>query len=312
MNNKKKMHNSVLLKESIKELKIKKDGLYIDATFGYGGHSKLILKSLNDNGMLYAFDQDPDAIAYAHTIKSNKIKIFHTRFSQIYKIACNENINGKVDGILIDLGMSNVQLQTASRGFSFMKDGLLDMRMNPQLGIPAFEWLNKEKEKNIAAVIKNFGEERFYKKIAYNIVQQAKKKPITRTIDLVNIIQRIIPKKTGLKHPATRTFQAIRIYINEELNEVNNVLLNAVKVLKKNGRIAIISFHSLEDRIIKKFMNNFGKMKEFPSNMPINEIQKKHFCKPILKIFKKIKPSQDEIYNNPSARSAILRVAEKK
>ncbi|QCI26716.1 16S rRNA (cytosine(1402)-N(4))-methyltransferase RsmH [Buchnera aphidicola (Thelaxes californica)] len=307
----KTLHIPVLLNESIQALQIKEDGTYIDATFGYGGHTKQILKKLGKTGMLYAFDRDPYSIDYSKKIKETRLKVYQKKFSKIYEFATQKKIIGKIDGIIIDLGISNMQIKNASRGFSFTNNGILDMRMNPQEGIPAYKWLLTTKEKKIAEIIKKFGEEKYSKKIAYQIVQQNKIKPIKYTHELVKIIKKIIPIKIGNKHPATRTFQAIRIYINQEITELKSILATSLKILKKNGKLTIISFHSLEDRIIKKFMIKFGKTKQFPKNMPINETQIKFLSKPILSIKKKIKPSFKEILNNPSSRSAILRIAKK-
>ncbi|WP_343128755.1 16S rRNA (cytosine(1402)-N(4))-methyltransferase RsmH [Buchnera aphidicola (Kurisakia onigurumii)] len=305
------MHISVLSTESIKQLKIKKNGIYIDATFGYGGHSNLILKKLNQYGKLFSIDKDPESIKFSKKIKDPKFNIIHDNFSNIYKLSIKYNIEKKIDGILLDLGISTPQINTPERGFSFKIDGPLDMRMNPNYGISAADWIANATENELSSVIKNFGEERFHKKIAYHIFQRKKIKPIRRTIELSEIITKIISHKKRKKHPATKTFQAIRIYINKELEEIKKVLKNSLKILKKGGRLVVISFHSLEDRIVKKFMNKYGKKPSIPRGLPITEHQIDKFKKIKLKIIKKIKPTTIEILKNPKSRSAILRVAEK-
>ncbi|XBC40943.1 MAG: 16S rRNA (cytosine(1402)-N(4))-methyltransferase RsmH [Buchnera aphidicola (Nurudea yanoniella)] len=305
------IHTPVLVKEITKYLKIKKNGIYIDCTFGCGGHTKEILKHLNKTGKLYAIDKDPFSIDIAHKIKDNRFTIIPGNFSHILQKFQKKNIkNKKVNGILLDLGVSSIQIDNSHRGFSFLLDGPLDMRMNPDIGITAAQWLIKSNAKTISKVLYEFGEERFSKKIANTIVKKNKIEPITRTLQLAKLIKKIVPKHK--KHPATRTFQAIRIYINKELYELTEALKHALKILSPGGRLLIISFHSLEDRIVKNFFLKNSKAPYIPPGIAINETQIKSLKNIKLKTIKKIKPTISEIHHNPRARSAILRIAEKR
>ncbi|QCI15909.1 16S rRNA (cytosine(1402)-N(4))-methyltransferase RsmH [Buchnera aphidicola] len=303
-------HIPVMKKELIHSLKIKKNGIYIDSTFGSGGHSNEILKKIGKDGKLYSIDRDPIAVSIGKTIKDSRFHIINTTFSKLLDYASNENITGKVNGIIFDLGVSSIQLDNNKRGFSFKKDGPLDMRMNPNYGLSAADWLFKSTVEEIAFVLKNFGEERFSKKIAYAIKNRNKIKKITSTFELSNIVRATIPIKNKFKHPARRTFQAIRIYINQELEEIKKGLKSALKILKPGGRLSIISFHSLEDRIVKKFMIKNSVKATVPYGMPITEKQLNQLkiCK--LKMIDRILPTKKEINDNPRARSSILRIAE--
>ncbi|WP_425619781.1 16S rRNA (cytosine(1402)-N(4))-methyltransferase RsmH [Buchnera aphidicola] len=305
-------HIPVMKKEIIHHLKIKKNGIYIDSTFGMGGHTKEILKNLGNNGKLYAIDQDPESYCIGKNIKDERFQIHHQNFSKLLDYAQNQKIVGKVDGIIFDLGISSIQLDNNYRGFSFKKDGPLDMRMNPQYGISAADWLFSSSIKEIAYVLKTFGEERFSNKIAYAIKKFSNIKKITNTLELSNIIRYAIPTKYMFKHPARRSFQAIRIHINQELKEIQTALESTIEILKPGGRILIISFHSLEDRIVKKFISKNSRSNIVPHGIPITEKQlnKLKTCK--LKVIDRIFPSQFEIQYNPRARSSILRIAEKK
>ncbi|WP_459563195.1 16S rRNA (cytosine(1402)-N(4))-methyltransferase RsmH [Candidatus Psyllophila symbiotica] len=283
---KKYKHISVLLNESIENLKIKSDGIYIDSTFGCGGHSKIILSKLGKKGKLFSLDRDPESINIANNIKDSRFKILNLNFSNLYKI----NLNGKINGILFDLGLSSIQLDNPNRGFSFINDGILDMRMNQKIGNSAIDWLNNSNIKEMCHVFKKFGEERFSKRISKAIYKYNKIKPITRTKELSNLVKLNCSKFYDTKHPATRIFQAIRIYINNEIEEIKNGLKHSLKLLSSKGRLCIISFHSLEDRVVKNFIKfNSSKFKSLG----------------------KIKPSLIEIKKNIRARSAILRIAEK-
>ena len=304
------VHTSVLTKKVIKYLKIKKNGTYIDCTFGGGGHSREILKKLGINGKLYSLDQDPQAIKIGKKIEDPRFKIFLDKFSNIernLKIVKNTN---KIDGILLDLGVSSLQLNSHIRGFSFMNDGPLDMRMNPKIGISVCEWLKKTNQKKIEWVIKNFGEDKYAKKIARAIVLQNKRKIIKSTLDLVKVIKQSIPIYDKFKHPATRTFQAFRIYINQEITELKKILKIIINLLSSGSRIAIISFHSIEDRIVKNFIKNNSTHPSIPKGLPITEIQIKKQTKKKIRFIKRIKPTISEIQKNPRARSAILRICE--
>ncbi|CAL4042756.1 Ribosomal RNA small subunit methyltransferase H [Buchnera aphidicola (Pemphigus populi)] len=304
-------HIPVLLQESINSLNIKKNGIYIDCTFGEGGHSLKILEKLGKKGILYAIDRDPNAIIVANKIKDPRFHIIHGLFSNILHYAKKKNIFGKINGILLDLGTSYLQLNNPERGFSFMQDGPLDMRMNPTNGISAACWLNKAKRNEISSILKDFGEERFANRIAISILNQKKIKPILRTKELANLIKSCTPVYNKFKHPATRSFQAIRIYINQEIEEIKTVLINALKILIPGGRLSIISFHSLEDRIVKKFIKKYSQKAQVPLGLPITEKKLNALKKIKLKIIEKTFPSKNEIIFNPRSRSAILRVAEK-
>lgn len=299
-------------KEIIKSLQIKKNGIYIDSTFGMGGHSIEILKKIGKEGKLYSVDKDPTAVLIGNQIKDKRFHIIHENFSKILHHIKFKNIIGKVNGIIFDLGASSLQIDDEKRGFSFKKNGPLDMRMNPNSGISASDWLFKSDIKTISFVLKNFGEERFSKRIAYAIKSYCKKKKIKTTFELVEIIKKAIPIKNKFKHPAKRSFQAIRIYINQEFEEIQNSLENTLKILKPGGRISVISFHSLEDRIVKNFMIKNSKKEAVPYGLPITEKQlnKLKICK--LKIINRIFPNQKEIEKNPRSRSSILRIAELK
>ncbi|NVO99296.1 16S rRNA (cytosine(1402)-N(4))-methyltransferase RsmH, partial [Photobacterium damselae subsp. damselae] len=269
-------HVSVLLHESVDGLAIKPDGIYIDGTFGRGGHSRLILSKLGENGRLYSIDRDPQAIAEAQKIDDPRFNIIHGPFSGMEKYMEERDLIGRVDGILLDLGVSSPQLDDAERGFSFMRDGPLDMRMDPTSGQAASEWLATADASDIAWVLKEFGEERFAKRIARGIVEHREdpeKEPLTRTLQLANLIAQVSPFKDKHKHPATRSFQAIRIYINSELDEIATALNGAVNILAPGGRLSVISFHSLEDRMVKRFMRNKSKGPEIPAGLPLTEEQ---------------------------------------
>lgn len=305
-------HVSVLLDESIDALAIKPDGIYIDCTFGRGGHSGKILQQLGPNGRLYAIDRDPTAIAEAQKFADNPcFNIDHSPFSELAAIAQAHGINGKVDGILMDLGVSSPQLDEADRGFSFMKSGPLDMRMDFSKGITAADWLAKAEEEDIVFALKTYGEEKFAKRIARKIIATRDESPITTTDQLAELVRATVPKsKVEKKHPATRTFQGIRIYINSELVEIEKALAGSLDVLKAGGRLSVISFHSLEDRIVKQFVRKQSQGKQVPRGLPVTdaELNKGIKLKPIGKA---LKPSEDEITRNSRARSSVLRVAER-
>jgi len=303
------MHKSVLFDESIEALNIKPDGIYIDGTFGRGGHAQEILSRLGQSGRLYAFDKDPDAIRHSKEIFANEKRfvIVQDSFGNLKQNADLWGITHKVDGILLDLGVSSPQLDDASRGFSFLRDGPLDMRMNPDAGLSAAEWLAQEKESEIARVLKVYGEERYAKRIAKAIVKARDESEFTSTKQLADVVAAAHPAWEKHKHPATRAFQAIRIFINEELSDVELCLQQSLDVLTVGGRLAVISFHSLEDRIVKRFIQQNVKGDEFPLDLPVMNSALKQKLK---KIGKLITPSDQEIDKNPRARSAKLRVAE--
>ncbi|MDP0098043.1 16S rRNA (cytosine(1402)-N(4))-methyltransferase RsmH [Glaesserella parasuis] len=306
-------HITVLLHEAVDGLAIKPNGTYIDGTFGRGGHSRLILSKLGEQGRLIAIDRDPRAIAEAKTITDPRFQIVHSTFSSIPEICEELGLIGKIDGILLDLGVSSPQLDEAERGFSFMRDGPLDMRMDTTKGLSAMEWLAQVSVDDLAWVLKEFGEERFAKRIAQAVVSYNKSasEKISRTLQLAQIIADAVPFKDKHKHPATRSFQAIRIYINSELDELEKALNSALTVLAPEGRLSIISFHSLEDRMVKQFMRKQSKGETVPKGLPILESELNKNI-PLKTVGKAIMPSEAEIEANPRSRSAVLRVAEKR
>lgn len=303
-------HITVLLHEAVGGLAIRPDGIYIDGTFGRGGHSRLILSQLGPQGRLIAIDRDPQAIAEAATIDDPRFQIVHGPFSNVQQYVEELGLTGKVDGFLLDLGVSSPQLDDAERGFSFMRDGPLDMRMDPSCGFSAAEWLQKAEAEDIAWVLKTFGEERFAKRIARAIVERNQSEPMTRTRELAELVAAASPVKEKHKHPATRTFQAIRIYINSELEEIERALDASLTILAPGGRLSVISFHSLEDRIVKRFIRRQSKGPEIPDGLPLTEAQLAG-GKKMLTIGKAIKPSEEEIEQNARSRSSVLRVAER-
>lgn len=312
-------HLTVLLHETVDGLALvdgRENGIYIDGTFGRGGHSRLILSKLSENGRLIAIDRDPRAIAEAQTIQDSRFHIEHNSFSHLPEICEKLGLTGKIDGILLDLGVSSPQLDDAERGFSFMKDGPLDMRMDTTKGLSAAEWLAQVSIDDLAWVLKTFGEERFAKRIATAIVNynrsavEKNEEIINRTLQLAEIISNAVPFKDKHKHPATRSFQAIRIFINSELDELESVLNSAISVLAPQGRLSIISFHSLEDRMVKHFMRKQSKGEDVPKGLPLREDQIKRHCT-LRVIGKAIQASAEEVAANPRSRSAVLRVAEK-
>jgi 16S rRNA (cytosine1402-N4)-methyltransferase len=304
-------HLAVLLQESIDGLAIKPDGIYMDATFGRGGHSRQILKALSPKGQLIAIDRDLSAIEAAKSLADDpRFSIHHRPFSELQAVAEELGLIGKIDGILMDLGVSSPQLDDAERGFSFMRNGPLDMRMDTTRGVSAADWLAVAEEQDITQVIKEFGEEKFGKRIAHGIVNARQIAPITDTAQLAEIIDLAVPVKDKYKNPATRSFQAIRIYVNSELDEIKTGLKAALNTLAPQGRLAVISFHSLEDRLVKRFVREQSRGLNVPHGMPIlqAEIDAAKAMKPIGKA---IKPSADELKRNVRARSSVLRVAEK-
>ncbi len=300
-------HKTVLLNEAVVALDIKENGHYVDATFGRGGHSKNLLCHLNGSGKLLVIDRDLEAIEVAKKLakENNNVLIEHGAFEMLEQMI-NKTFKDKADGILFDLGISSPQIDQAERGFSFNKDGPLDMRMDTTTGETAAQWLNRADWKEMSKVFWRYGEEKKATAIAKEIVIYREEiKPLETTSELVGIIEKI--NKYSKKHPATRSFQAIRIHINRELEQIENVLPTAVKSLKKGGRLVVISFHSLEDRIVKRFMKKHSTSGKFDKRMPIAPVDTA-----ILKIIgKPVKASDIELDNNPRARSAIMRVAEK-
>ena len=304
-------HTTVLLDEAVNGLNIREDGIYIDGTFGRGGHSRLILSQLGEKGQLLAIDRDPQAIAAAAQIQDPRFSIVHGPFSALAEYVEERGLTGKIDGVLLDLGVSSPQLDDAERGFSFMRDGPLDMRMDPTRGQSAAEWLMNAEEADIAFVIKTYGEEKFGKRIARAIVERNREQPMTRTKELATVIAAAMPVKDKFKHPATRTFQAIRIWINSELEEIDTALKGAMSVLAPGGRLSVISFHSLEDRLVKRFMRDQSRGPQVPAGIPMTESQLKALGGRELKTLGKLIPGEAEVNENPRARSSVLRIAER-
>ena len=295
-------------------LDIKPDGIYVDGTFGRGGHAGAILEGLGEKGRLLAIDKDPQAIAVAKNKfgGDSRFEIKRGSFSKLRQLVQKSGWlqAGGVNGVLLDLGVSSPQLDDPDRGFSFRQDGDLDMRMDPDAGQSAAEWLAKAEEYDIRKVLFEYGEERFGKRIASNIVKKREQAPISTTGQLATLIREAIPAKYHEKgkDPATRSFQGIRIYINDELSDVKACLPQALEVLKPGGRLVVISFHSLEDRIVKRFMRDEARGDEFPPDLPIPQSA----LTPRIKLIgKPIRASEQEVANNPRARSAVLRVAER-
>jgi 16S rRNA (cytosine1402-N4)-methyltransferase len=303
-------HQPVLLEEAVNALNIKADGIYVDATFGRGGHSAAILDCLNEHGRLLAFDQDPQAVAYGRQRfnKDKRIEIIHCNFRQVADMVAERGLDKKVNGVLMDLGVSSPQLDDAARGFSFSRSGPLDMRMNPEEGESAMKWLSRVSLNDLIYVLKKYGEEKSARRIAQAIIDSRKDMEITDTRQLAEIIVNAVPGYEKHKHPATRSFQAIRIFINEELQALEEGLQAAVSVLAVAGRLAVISFHSLEDRIVKRFMRNITSPPKLPPGLPVMNAAN---AVPYRLVGKPCVPGEQEIKRNPRARSARLRVLER-
>jgi 16S rRNA (cytosine1402-N4)-methyltransferase len=305
-------HQSVLYRESLQALNIKSDGIYIDCTFGRGGHSSGILQQLGLTGKLLAFDRDIDAINSYEAEQLRQDSRFHLHygcFDELASVSQRFGYQGKVDGILMDLGVSSPQLDVAERGFSFMRDGPLDMRMDTMQGVSAAEYLAHVDEQDLLQVLFDYGDERFARRIARAIVEQRQISPIQTTLQLASLIDNAVPFRDKHKHPATRSFQAIRIQVNQELEQIKSGLSQALDVLAPQGRLVVISFHSLEDRIVKRFIRDESGRKFNPGKLPIKEqdIERGQ----LKKMGQSIKAQPDELKQNPRARSAVMRVAEK-
>jgi 16S rRNA (cytosine1402-N4)-methyltransferase len=305
-------HLPVMFAEALQQLAIKQDGIYLDCTFGRGGHSQGILEQLGPSGRLLAFDRDVDAVNsdYAKAmLKDKRFQLMHNCFSELENIVISEGLAGHVDGILMDLGVSSPQLDNPERGFSFLRDGPLDMRMNGNAGVSAAQWLATVDEQDLVKVLFEYGEERFARRIARAVIERRAQSPVTTTGQLAALIEEAVPVREKHKHPATRTFQAIRIEINRELEELKDVLQQSARVLKPGGRLVVISFHSLEDRIVKRFIRDESGAKYDPGKLPVKEVDiDKGLFK---KVGKALKAGKQETAQNPRARSAIMRVAER-
>jgi 16S rRNA (cytosine1402-N4)-methyltransferase len=300
-------HVPVLLEEAVAALRVRPDGIYVDGTFGRGGHSAALLALLGVRGRLLAFDQDPAALA-ANAIADRRLELIHGRFSTMTRELAARGVT-KVAGILLDLGVSSPQLDEAARGFSFAADGPLDMRMDPTRGETAAQWLDRATEQEIREVISRHGEERFAKQVAGAIVAARGREPVRTTGQLAAIVGGAVRTREPGKHPATRTFQALRILVNQELAELEVTLPQAVDLLEPGGRLAVISFHSLEDRLVKHFLREGARADRLPKGVPVRA---RDLPEPRLRLVgRAVRPSAAEVAANPRARSATLRVAER-
>lgn len=302
------MHRTVLLEEAVEALRIRPEGIYVDATFGRGGHSRAILQRLGRSGRLIAIDRDPQAVEHAAQMADPRFAMVHAGFGELRSVLQRQGAQ-RVDGVLFDLGVSSPQIDEAERGFSFRSDGPLDMRMDSSRGLTAAQWIERASEREIGEVIKRYGEERFAKQIARAIVAARSLGPVNRTRQLAKIVAEAVPTREPHQDPATRTFQALRIHINKELEELEIALPQGVEALDTGGRLVVISFHSLEDRIVKNFMRDQARPDSLPARLPLRADQ---LPRPKLKLVgKPVYPSDAEVASNPRARSAVMRVAER-
>ena len=305
-------HQPVLFREVLEALKVRPDGVYVDGTFGRGGHAAAILAQLNEKGRLLVMDKDPEAIAFARQQHANdaRVSIIHDDYSQMAICVERLGLTQGVDGVLLDLGVSSPQLDDASRGFSFQHNGPLDMRMNPDAGMSASDWLMTAKEKEIADVLWELGEERFSRRIASRIVLFREQQPIRDTASLARIISECVPAYKEKKHPATRSFQAIRMKVNQELEHIEQVLEQIFDVLNIGGRVLVISFHSLEDRLVKRFIKKHSTAPAIPRGLPVRDSDIAVTLR-LRSIGKAVKATAEEIKQNARSRSAVLRIAER-
>jgi 16S rRNA (cytosine1402-N4)-methyltransferase len=303
-------HTPVLLREALGALGIRADGRYVDATFGRGGHTAAILERLDASGRVVAIDRDPDAIRAGRErfADEERLTLVASPFSRLAALIADQGLAGRIDGVLLDLGVSSPQLDDAARGFSFAQDGPLDMRMDPQAGAGAAEFLARAHEHEIARVIREYGEEKFARRIARAIVAARREAPIVRTGQLAAIVAQAVPTREPGKHPATRTFQAIRIHVNDELAQLQAALEGSLEVLAPGGRLCAISFHSLEDGIVKRFIQKHSQ--EDPVYAGLPEVPP-HARAKLRRVSRAVHPDEAEIAANPRARSAVLRAAER-
>ncbi|HLS99308.1 MAG: 16S rRNA (cytosine(1402)-N(4))-methyltransferase RsmH [Porticoccaceae bacterium] len=303
-------HTTVLLDEAVEALVTDADGFYVDGTFGRGGHSAAILARLSPQGQLLAIDKDPEAIAAARERfgADPRFEIVHASFADTAALVAGRGRAGELAGVLLDLGVSSPQLDQAERGFSFMNDGPLDMRMDTEHGESAAEWLASAREEDIIRVLRDYGEEKFARRMAAAIVRERALKPITRTRQLAEIVAAANPAWEKGKHPATRAFQAIRIHVNRELEDLEALLATVIDTLKPGGRLVVISFHSLEDRIVKRFIRREEQGPAIPRGLPVREAD---IVRRLRSVGRAVKADADEVDSNVRARSAVMRVAEK-
>jgi 16S rRNA (cytosine1402-N4)-methyltransferase len=303
-------HQPVLLAEVLAGLRVRMDGIYVDGTFGRGGHAGAILSKLGPQGRLLAMDRDPEAVQSAQRRFGDdpRFEIAQGVFTMLNRLVSQRRLTGRVNGMLLDLGVSSPQLDDARRGFSFTDDGPLDMRMDPGHGISAGQWLAQAEERQISGVLFEFGEERHSRRIARAIVHAREAAPLRTTRQLAELIAAAVPRREPHKHPATRSFQALRIFVNQELEELQSVLEQTPGILAREGRLAVISFHSLEDRIVKRFIRDEYRGKQSPPGPPVTGVPHAPRLRPVGKA---IRPGREEIAANPRARSAVLRIAER-
>ena len=301
-------HVAVLAQEAIEALNIRSDGIYVDCTYGRGGHSRLILEKLGAGGRLIALDRDPEAVQAGQALRDPRFVIVRSPFSRVREVLQELDVAG-VDGMLLDIGVSSPQIDDARRGFSFRSDAPLDMRMDPQHGLSAAEWLATAEESEIREVIRNHGEERFAKQIAAAIVEARTRGPVDTTRNLAALVADAVPTREPRQDPATRTFQALRIHVNQELEELSVVLPQCVALLGAGGRLVVISFHSLEDRIVKRFMRTQSQADALPARLPVRA---RDLPQPRMRLIgRAVRASDAETAANPRARSAVMRVAER-
>ena len=301
------VHRTVLLQEAVDALNVRANGVYVDGTFGRGGHSRLILQRLGESGRLYVFDKDPQAIAVAEAWKDARVTVCHQGFASMATVLAEHGVS-QVDGILLDLGISSPQIDQAERGFSFRLDGPLDMRMDTSRGLTVAQWLAEASVDEIREVVREYGEERFATQIARQIVKARLECPIERTKQLAELVAQVIRTREPGQDPATRTFQALRIFINRELEELEQLLPQTLNLLQARGRLVVISFHSLEDRLVKRFIQTNSRV-NLPIGLPVRAADMPQ--PPLQEVGRWTRPSAAEVAENPRARSAIMRVAER-
>jgi 16S rRNA (cytosine1402-N4)-methyltransferase len=301
-------HQTVLLEEAVDALRVRPDGIYVDATFGRGGHSRAILQRLGKDGRLVALDRDPQAVAHAQAIADPRFAVVHAGFGGLKDVLLERGVE-RVDGVLFDLGVSSPQIDEAQRGFSFRFDGPLDMRMDTSRGQTAAQWLDTASELEIGGVIRRYGEDRFAKQIARAIVAARSGGPVDSTRQLAQIVAKAVPAREPRQDPATRTFQALRIHINKELEELEVALPRSVEMLADGARLVVISFHSLEDRIVKQFMRAESQPVGLPRRLPLRAAEMPRSRMQL--VGKALRATDAEVQSNPRARSAIMRVAER-
>lgn len=303
-------HTTVLLKEAVDALLVDPDGSYVDGTFGRGGHCSELLSRLSDKGSVIAIDKDPQAISAGldRFQQEQRLSLVHGSFGDLAEIVSHTGKQGSISGVLLDLGVSSPQLDQAQRGFSFLRDGPLDMRMDTSKGMSAAEWIASADEQEIAKVLKEYGEERFARRMARAVIRERALQPITRTVQLAQILAAAHPAWERGKHPATKAFQAIRIFINRELADLDSLLMQIIDCLKVGGRLVVISFHSLEDRRVKRFIRDQEQGIKLPKNLPVRDIDR---GVRLVKVGKAIKPANTEVEHNVRARSAVMRIAER-